>query len=270
MNQVENREKIIQNHDKIDNYVCLFFTIFDIIIYFIILCIFGCFNRELLSIKQNISFLFLLDICIRIINIFYDTFVYFSFAKEILSTVFASVQFYFIITILNQIFKENSNGIALDKGEIKYPFLSSILFFIFTITFQYNKTLYLVQYFCTIIAIFIYAYHIKKRIDMYLYILEQKKKYTLNNFIHNFTIVISSYYVIFYILKITSIFVENMLYYSYLEITIDMVKELTKYITFMMVIYFYYLHNKYSDNNQKEASVKINNISSISSSSFPA
>ena len=273
MSQQENMEEIIHDHDKIDIYVSLFFTVFDIIIYFLILCIFGCFNRELLSIKQNISFLILLDICTRIINIFYNTLVY-SLIKEILFTLFATSQFYFIISILNQIFKENSSGRPLDKEEIRYPFLSAILFFIFTITIQYNKTLYLVQYFCTIIAILIYAYHVKKRVDIYLYILEKRKNYMLNNFIHNFPMVIALYYVVFYVMKITSLFVENMLYYSYLEIAIDMVKELIKYITFIMVIYFYYLHNKLSNISQKEDSVKISNssissISSISSSSFP-
>ena len=268
MNQKENMEEIIHNHDKIDIYFSLSFTIFDIILYFLILCIFGCFNRELLSIKQNISFLILLDISIRMINIFYNTLVY-SLTKEIIFTIFATYQFYFIITILNQIFRGNGNGNPLDKTEIKYPFLSALLFFILTISIQYNKTLYLMQYLCTIIAILIYGYHVKKSVDKYLHILERRKKYMLNNFIHNFTMVIVLYYIVFYIMKITSLFVENMLYYSYLEIAIDMVKELIKYITFIMVIYFYYLHNKHSNSIQKVSSVKINNINSINSSSFP-
>ena len=69
-------------------------------------------------------------------------------------------------------------------------------------------------------------------------------------------------------MKLTGIFVENMLYYSYLEIAIDMVKELTKYITIIMVIYFYYLHIKLNESYQNQAEVKINNIGSISSSSL--
>jgi hypothetical protein len=271
MNQEKNMEEIIQNHDKVDTYIALSFTIFDIILYFIIFCLFGCFNRELLSAKQKISFLIILDICIRTINIFYSSLLY-SLTREILLSIFASCQFYFIITILNKIFKENNKGSPLDKEEIKYPFLSSIIFFIFAITFQYNKTLYFYQYGCSVIAIIIYSIHVKRKVDIFLYILEKRKlQYNLNSFLHNFIILIALYYIIYYILKISSLFVENMLYYSYLEIIIDIVKELIKYIIFLTVIYFYYLHNKFSDSEQNQTSVKISNfssVSSISSSSF--
>lgn len=121
MNQDENMEGIIEDHNKIDIYVSLCFTILDVIIYFSFLCLFSCFNRELSSIKQNISFLILLDISSRIINMFYNTLAY-SFIKEILFTIFAAGQFYFIITIFNQIFQENSYGKFANKVEIKYPF----------------------------------------------------------------------------------------------------------------------------------------------------
>lgn len=274
MSQGKSVEEIIEDHDKIDIYVSLFFTIFDIILYFVILSLFGCFNRELLSIKQNISFLILIDICIRMVNIFYSSLIYFL-PKEIILTIFASFQFFLIISILNQIFNENNDGNTSDKTKIKYPFLTSVIFFIFAITLKYNITLYLIQYGCAIVAILIYALYVKRKIDFYLFKLEKKKpQHSSNNFLHNFTIFISLYYVIFYVLKLANLFVENMEYYSYMEIGIDMVKEVIKYISFIIVIYFYYLHNKYNENDnnnskQNQTSVNIsNNISSISSSSF--
>ena len=274
MSQGKSVEEIIEDHDKIDIYASLFFTIFDIILYFVILCLFGCFNRELLSIKPNISFLILIDICIRMVNLFYSSLIY-SLPKEIFLTIFASFQFFLIISILNQIFNENNDGNTLDKIEIKYPFLTSVFFFIFAITLKYNITLYLIQYGCAIVAILIYAFYVKRKIDLYLFKLEKKKpQHSSNNFLHNFTIFISLYYVIFYVLKLANLFVENMEYYSYMEIGIDMVKEVIKYISFIIVIYFYYLHNKYNENDnnnskQNQTSVNIsNNISSISSSSF--
>lgn len=272
MSQEKNMEEIIEDHDKIDVYISLSFTIIDILLYFVILCLFGWFNRVFLSIKQNISFLFLLDICQRVINLFYSSLLY-SLPREILLTIFATYQFYFIITIFNQIFKENSDIKALDKVEIKHSFLSSILFFILAITLKYNKTLYLIQYVCAIVAILIYSCYVKRKVDLYLYTLEKRKpQYSLNNFLHNFTIVIALYFVIYYVLKISSVFVENLQFYSYMEIGIDMVKELTKYISFIIVIYFYYLHNKYNDgndSNKNQTSVNVSNISSISSSSYP-
>ena len=274
MSQGKSVEEIIEDHDKIDIYASLFFTIFDIILYFVILCLFGCFNRVLLSIKQNISFLILIDICIRMVNLFYSSLIY-SLPKEIILTIFASFQFFLIISILNQIFNENNDRNTSDKIEIKYPFLTSVFFFIFAITLKYNITLYLIQYGCAIVAILIYAFYVKRKIDLYLFKLEKKKpQHSSNNFLHNFTIFISLYYVIFYVLKLANLFVENMEYYSYMEIGIDMVKEVIKYISFIIVIYFYYLHNKYNENDnnnskQNQTSVNIsNNISSISSSSF--
>ena len=273
MSQGKSVEEIIEDHDKIDIYASLFFTIFDIILYFVILCLFGCFNRVLLSIKQNISFLILIDICIRMVNIFYSSLIYFL-PKEIILTIFASFQFFLIISILNQIFNENNDGNTLDKIEIKYPFLTSVFFFIFAITLKYNITLYLIQYGCAIVAILIYAFYVKRKIDFYLFKLEKKKPQCgSNNFLHNFTMFISLYFIVFYVLKLANLFVENLKYYSYMEIGIDMVKEITKYISFIMVIYFYHLHNKYNDNDsndsrQNQTSVNISNISSISSSSF--
>ena len=76
-------------------------------------------------------------------------------------------------------------------------------------------------------------------------------------------------------MKILSLFLENNSYHSYLEITSDMFKELSKYFSFIMVIYFYYLDNKYlaekvedkKNNQQKEESnqnnqtVQINQVS---------
>jgi len=265
-------EEIIDDHDKADTYVSLVLLFLDIIIYFVILFLFGCFNREFFSIKQNISFLIILDICIRIVNIFYTSFIY-SIFKEILFSTFASYQFYLIITILNQIFKENTIGSPLEKVEIKYPFLSSIIFFIFAIIIDVHKIASLVQYGCAIATIIFYALHVKKRVELFLTHLEKKKSdYFAKNFLHNIIIFLALYYIIFFGMKILDVIIENNLYHSYLEIATDMFKELTKYFCFSMVIYFYYLDNKYlkekeeeknnnqnkGENNQNNQTVQIN------------
>ena len=91
-----------------------------------------------------------------------------------LFTTFAAYQFYLIITILNQIFKENTIGSPLEKVEIKYPFITSILFFIFAIILDIHKTLSLVQYGCAILAIIFYTFHVKKRVELFLNHLEKK------------------------------------------------------------------------------------------------
>ena len=252
MNQEVNMEEIIDDHDKADTYISLVLLFLDIIIYFVTLFLFGCFNREFFSIKQNISFLIILDICIRIVNIFYTSFIY-SIFKEILFSTFASYQFYLIITIFNQIFKENSIGSPLEKVEIKYPFLSSIFFFIFAIIIDIHKIASLVQYGCAIAAIIFYALHVKKRVELFLTHLEKKKSdYFAKNFLHNIIIFLALYYIIYFGMRILDVIIENTLYHSYSEIAMDVFKELTKYFSFSMVIYFYYLDNKYLKEKEEE------------------
>ena len=252
MEQETNMEEIIEDHDKADTYVSLVLLFLDIIIYFIILFLFGCFNREFFSIKQNISFLIILDICIRIVNIFYTSFIY-SIFKEVLFTTFATYQFYLIITILNQIFKENTIGSPLEKVEIKYPFLSSILFFVFAIIIDIHKIASLIQYGCAIVAISFYAFHVKKRVVLFLNHLDKKQaEYFARNFLHNIVIFLALYYVIYFCLKILDVVVENNLYHSYMEIATDMFKELTKYFCFTLVIYFYYLDIKYLQKKEED------------------
>ena len=189
-----------------------------------------------------------------------------------LFTTFAAYQFYLIITILNQIFKENTIGSPLEKVEIKYPFITSILFFIFAIILDIHKTLSLVQYGCAILAIIFYTFHVKKRVELFLNHLEKKKSdYFARNLLHNIIICIAIYYIIYFCMKILSLFLENNSYHSYLGIASDMFKELSKYISFIMVIYFYYLDNKYlaekvedkKNNQQKEESNQNNQIVQI-------
>ena len=252
MNQETNMEEIIEDHDKADTYVSLFLLFLDIIIYFVTLFLFGCFNREFFSIKQNISFLIILDICIRIVNIFYTSFIY-SIFKEILFTTFATYQFYLIITILNQIFKENTIGSPLEKVEIKYPFLSSILFFAFAIIIDIHKIASLLQYVCAIVAILFYALHVKRRVELFLNHLEKKQsEYFARNFLHNIIIFLALYYIIYYGMRIFGVIIENKLFHSYMEIATDMFKELSKYFCFTMVIYFYYLDVRYLEEKEED------------------
>jgi hypothetical protein len=66
---------------------------------------------------------------------------------------------------------------------------------------------------------------------------------------HNFTLklphFILLYFFIHYILKISSLFINDSLYLSYIQMGCDIFKEVAKYLVFGLMICIYYVFSKY-------------------------
>jgi hypothetical protein len=264
-------EEIIQKHDSAEAFISLFFLGIDSITYLIILCLFGCdFNKKLFSHRQKLSLLILLDALFRIIHLYIISFVY-SLVKEIIITVFATFQFYLIIILLNQIFTDKNNERFLESLELKFPFLSTIFFFIFAIVLDISKIFSLVQYICAISSIILYAYYVGGKVDLFLKNIEKKNpNFGYRNFSYNLTLFTALYFIIHYFLKIISLMIENTLYSSYMEMICDIFKEVGRYLVFTLVIIIYYLFNKYIKeedydyaNNSNQGVVNISSVSSV-------
>ena len=262
-------EEISQKHELADIFISLFFASLDILLYLVIICMFGCdFTAKFFTHRRKLSLLIILDACIRIINLYITSFIY-SLNREIFFTAFSTFQFFLILTILNQIFQDN-NISELETAEIKLPFLTSIFFFIFAITLNNSKLVSLIQYTLAIIAILAYTYYIKGNIYTFLSSIRKKKEnFEAKNFIYNLPLFIMLYFIIYYFLKIVALLIENKLYCSYMEMACDLFKEVGKYLCFSMVITIYYLYNKYIkredyeyDSDVNQGSVKIISISS--------
>lgn len=264
-------DEIVDKHDTAEAFIALFFAGFDGLTYCIILCIFGCdFNKKFLSHRQKLSLLIILDAIFRIINLYITSFKY-SLINEIFFTLFATGQFYVILILLNQIFTDKNNESLLDSLAIKFPFLTSIAFFIFTFTLNISKIISIFQYIGAIIAILAYVYYVGGKIELFLNNVEKKcPSFLGHNFAHNLPVFIGIYLIIYYIMKLLGLFITNLLYISYLEMFGDIFKEVGKYLVFCLVISIYYLFNKYikeedytTANDSNQGSV---NISSVGSS----
>jgi len=238
-------EEIAQSHDQADILISLFFAIVDIIVYVTILILFGWEFKDMFSHEQKLCFIIMFDAIIRLINLYTNSFVY-SLSKELITTSLSTFQFFLIINSLNQVFTYKNNPNLSQNSGISNQILCVTIFFFSSIILNFSKIVSLIQYIFAIIAIFIFWYYIKNKIQMFLDGIG-KKNPTFNS--HNFTIklpyFILLYYFIHYILKISSLFIKDLLYLSYIQMGYDIFKEVAKYLVFGLMICIYYLFSKY-------------------------
>ena len=260
--------EIIEKHDTADSLISLFFALIDMVTYIVILFTFGCeFNKKFFSHRQKLSLLLILDAVLRIINLYITTFVY-SVLKEIIITSIVTLQFHLMILLLNQIFTDKNNESLLESLEIKYPFLTSVAFYMFAFIYS-SKFISFFQYILAIFAILGYGYYVGVKIDLFLKNVEKKNPYfSGQRFTSNIPQFIIIYFLIYYVLKIFGLFIENKLYFSYMEMVCDIFKEVGKYLSFCLVISIYYLFNKYIKeedydfaNSSNQGAVNITSIS---------
>ena len=263
--------EIIKKHDKAEMILSFFFGIIDVIFYLIILCIFGCgLNKGCFSHRQKLSLIFILDFLFRIINLYITSFI-FSLSMEIINTAFATIQFFLILLLLNQIFTDKNNESLLESAEIFSPLLTSLFFILLIININISKFLLLVQYIAGICASIVYGFYMKGKIDIFLKnIVKKNPNYPARICLNNLPIFVPCYFVVYLALKIIILIFENQLYKSYMEMASDIFKEVGKYFTFTLVIFIYYLFNKYIKEEDYHYSSEsgIVGISSIGSSNY--
>ena len=112
-------EEIIKKHNEADAFISLFFAGLDAVCYIIILTLFGFDFKGISSPKQKLSLLIVLDAVLRIINMYTDEFSKY-FIKELFFTLFSTIQFNMILSILNQVFSNRGN-------EKYFAFINNIL-----------------------------------------------------------------------------------------------------------------------------------------------
>ena len=273
MEEVTNKilKEIEEKHNAGDFYAGLFFMLIDFIFYLIILYLFGfdC-TKKCFSHRQKLSLLFLLDTIFRLCQLlFFASFIY-SLTDEIVSTIFASFQFYVILILLNHILLNKKTQNLLENPEIKYPFLATILFFCFSFTSKISKFISLIQYTTAIIACLIYAYYVWGKLQIFLTNIERKHLISIKHIIHFLLLFIVLYFMIYYFLKVIILTIQYPLYLSYAEVASDIFKEVGKYLSYCLVISIYYLFNKYINEekydyskNLDEGNIKIYSVGSI-------
>ena len=126
----------------------------------------GC-NRQCLSHRQKLLII-ILDTIFRINYLYITSFVY-SLTIEIVYTNVAYFQFYIILTsLIKSNFLNKNFDNRLDTPEIKYPFLTSILFFCFWISLNISKLVSLIQHVFALIACLMYAIAFLGKIQIFM------------------------------------------------------------------------------------------------------
>ena len=108
MMDVDIEEQIIRNHDQADLFISLFFASFDSVLYIIVLFLFGLDSKSMISPKKQLSLLIMIDAFLRVFDIYTASLIY-SFPREIISSCFATSEFYIIINLFNKIYIDKKN-----------------------------------------------------------------------------------------------------------------------------------------------------------------
>lgn len=251
-------EEIMEKHLKADASISLFFIGVDAIFYILILLILGCDFKSFSSPKQMLSQIILSDVLLRIYILYFNKFDY-QLINEIIFSLFATFQFLLLNKILKKIFYiENSNNNTNNKDsiELKNPYLFAGLFLFLTFTFKLSKTVSVLQYCLSILVIFLYSYLIQAKINVFLNELESRKfDISCKKIQYNLTYLIGFYFVLFYLLKILSLFVEDKLYYSYTLMVCDIFKEGGKFLAFGLMMLLVNSYNKYIKDEDVDSSM---------------
>lgn len=243
-------EEIMRNHNQADAFISLFFAGLDAVCYIIILTLFGCDFKSFQSPKQKLSLLIVLDAVLRIINMYTDEYSKY-FVKEFFFTLFSTIQFYIIISCLNQIFNDKSNDNKLETDlEIKNQYLLTMFFFILIFSFKgilaSYKLISTLQYLFIIISIYVMSNYVGKKLRIFLEnVVKKDSSFTGENFINNMPFFISIYLIIDYCFELLSLLIDHKLYASYMIMLYKIFKEVGKYLVFLLLIVIYYSFNKY-------------------------
>lgn len=248
-------QEITEKHQKADAFICLFFSGVDVICFILILSLIGCNFKNFCSTKQKLAEIILVDVLYRVYSIYFNTFEY-VLINEIILTCFATCQFYLINSILKKIFRDDYYD-GKESLEIKSPIIFCAIFYPLIFTFEISKIFSLVQYIFGILATLAYSYYIQTRVSLYLDNLEKKHaRPTAKNIMVNLPYFIALYFVIFFVLKICSLYIENKLYCSYILMACDIFKEVGKYLSFGLMIFFVQSFNKYIKDEEVELPVE--------------
>ena len=243
-------EEIMRNHNQADAFISLFFAGLDAVCYIIILTLFGCDFNSYHSPKQKLTLLIVLDAVLRIINMYTDEYSKY-FIKEIFFSLFSTLQFYIIISCLNQIFTDKSIDSSLESElEIRNQYLFTGLFFFLVFSFKgifmAYKLISTLQYVCILIGIYILSKYIGGKIEIYLAnVVKKDSSFSGENFVNNMPFFISIYFILHYCFELFSLLVEHKLYASYMIMLCHIFKEVGKYLVFLLLITIYHIFNKY-------------------------
>ena len=248
-------EEIMDNHNKADAFISLFFLGLDAIAYIVSFTIFSCDFKSLDSPNQKIYLFLLLDGLSRLICIFTDAYRK-TFVQETTFTLISSMQFHLSISMLEQIFTDqNNDSYMANELQIRNKNLFSFLFFCLVFSFKgilpSHGLLSSIQFICIFISISIFYKYMNNKIELYLTnVQKNNSQFTGRNFINNLPFFIFIYLGINYILQLFQLMLDNKLYESYMTMICIIFKEVGKYLVVLLMIMIFNTFNKYVKTNE--------------------
>ena len=248
-------EEIMDNHNKADAFISLFFLGLDAIAYIVSFTIFSCDFKSLDSPKQKIYLFILLDGLSRLICIYTDAYRK-TFVQETTFTLISSMQFHLSISMLEQIFTDQRNDSYMaNELQIRNKNLFSFLFFCLVFSFKgilpSHGLLSSIQFICIFISISIFYKYMNNKIELYLTnVQKNNSQFTGRNFINNLPFFIFIYLGINYILQLSQLMLDNKLYESYMTMICIIFKEVGKYLVVLLMIMIFNTFNKYVKTNE--------------------
>ena len=259
MMDVDIEEQIIRNHDQADLFVSLFFASIDSVLYIIVLFLFRFDSKCKFSHKQQLSLLIMIDVFLRVFDIYTASLIY-SFPREIISSCFATSEFYIIINLFNKIYIDKRNPNYSENSYIYFNNIYLLIFFTLSLLLNFSKIVSFIQYILAIVSLYLYGNNAINKLLLFINGVATKNQYINQN--QKFIQVIPSfslmYYYIYYLSKILGLFFENLLLQSYIELFGDIFKEVAKYLIFAILIFIYFLYNKYIKEDEYEVISKEN------------
>ena len=253
-------EQIIRNHDQADLFISLFFASFDSVLYIIVLVLFGLESKSVFSRKQQLSLLIMVDAFLRIFNLYTASLIY-SFPREIISSCFATSEFYLIISLFNKIYIDKRNPNYSENSYIYFNNIYLLIFFTLSLLLNFSKVISFIQYILAIVLLYLYGDNATNKLLLFVNGVATKDPYINQNqhFVQIMPSISLMYYYLYYLSKIIGLFFENLLYQSYIELFGDVFKEVGKYFIFSLLIIIYFLYNKYIKEEDYEVVSNENN-----------
>lgn len=243
-------EEIMDNHNKADSFISLFFLGLDVLFYLVLFSLYHCKLKDFGSPKQKLFLFVILDGLLRLINIYADSYRK-TVIQELTFSLIATIQFSFSMSILEQIFTGGENDSFMrNELQIRNKSLFSFLFFCLVFSLKGIITSYgllsTIQCVVTLIALSIFYKYMNNKIELFLSNIQQKyNQFTGKTFISNIPFFIYIYFSINYILQLFTLMIDNPLYESYMNMVYTIFKEVGKYLVLLFLTVIYNTYKKY-------------------------
>ena len=273
-------EQSMRSFENADVVLAVILSALDIILVVISILHKKMRNKQIRTLKSRLFKIFILDIIIRALYV--KKYYLINLPKEVLLSVLATSQFYYILSFIDHS-KYNQKELKANLSKERKLRMQLCFFFIF-LTFSYenfsfklkfsyhlkfiiNKTILIIKNYCMIIFVYnVYKILNAKIQDIANKLLVKKKNSKIAQFIFGSPTPCLFLFGLNYGLKIAFVFISKPIFFIYGNIIINIVKDTSKYFLFLIcesIFYSLYFEKIEEEKEMIKASteekIKINN-----------